>query len=50
MVKVVTVTVSSRDRPIMLIFSPIMLCCSAQKFYLYNIIMLKIMLKNKNCA
>ena len=23
-----------RDRPIMLIFSPIILCCSAQKFYL----------------
>ena len=23
-----------RDQPIMLIFSPIMLCCSAQKFYL----------------
>ena len=35
---------TTRDQPIMLLFLPIMLCCSALKLP----IMLNIMLKNKN--
>ena len=35
-----------RDQPIMLIILPIMLCYSARKIYL----LLKIMIKNKNCT